>query len=57
MKNLILVAAVAFFTACNSGSTEAPVSCDSTCVDSSKAIIDTLKVDSLKTIDSTTVKK
>lgn len=57
MKNLILVVAVAFFTACNSGQTEAPVSCDSTCVDSPKVVIDTVKIDSVKTIDSTTVKK
>lgn len=52
MKKLILIAAVAFFTACNSGSTEAPASCDSTCVDSCKA-----SVDSVKAIDSTTIKK
>lgn len=52
MKKLIIIAAVAFFTACNSGQTEAPASCDSTCVDSCKA-----SVDSVKAIDSTTIKK
>ncbi len=57
MKKLILIAAVAFFTACGSASTEAPASCDSTCVDSCKAIVDTVKVDSVKVIDSTPVKK
>ncbi len=50
MKKLILIAAVAF-TACGSPKTQ-ETNCDSTCVDSSKAIVDTVKV-----IDSVPVKK
>ncbi len=51
MKKLILIAAVAF-TACKGGSSEAPVCSDSTTVDTSKVIVDTVKA-----IDSTPVKK
>jgi hypothetical protein len=52
MKKLILIAAVAFFTACGSASTEAPATCDSTKCDSTKCVesIDSIRlaVDSLK---------
>lgn len=51
MKKLIVIAAVAF-TACKGGSSETPTSCDST-----KVKIDTVKIDSVKVIDSTPVKK
>jgi hypothetical protein len=51
MKKLIVIAAVAF-AACKGGSSSETPKCDSTCVDSPKVIVDTVK-----TIDSVTIKK